>query len=207
MRISELFSVLHFPWSGNSQCLWGSDLLLAIASVHSKLTEFVTAASALPRDAESWGEQSSLLSLPQAAALAFLSPAAFSIGSFTSKEQCFPWIHGNIAAAHEFWEIFALLLQAGWQWVNGHSSAGTGWCCVVLPFGLPVCHPGCHGPVHCLGGTSLMQYSPKAHICLRLSFQRFQTLAIFWRDYPVLAGHTFLSSFSVSLYYILVFLS
>lgn len=119
-------------------------------------------------------------------------------GSFTSKEQCLPWVHGQIAATHESQGMFALLLQAGWQWVNGRSSAGAGWCCVVLPFGVPLCHPGCHGPVHCLGGTSHMEYSPKVHF-LRSSFQRFQILAIFWRDYPVLAGHTFLSSFPISL--------
>lgn len=146
------------------------------------------------------GGESKAVYSTQAAPLAFLSLAAFRTGNFTSKEQHLPWIHGEIAASHESRAIFALLLQAGWQWVNGHSSAGAGWCFVVLPFGVPVCHPGCHGAVHCLGGTSLMEYSPKVHICLRLSFQRFQILAIFWRDYPVLAGHTFLSFFPVSLF-------
>lgn len=116
--------------------------------------------------------------------------AAFTLDA--RGDCCLPWIPGNICTPAP-----GRLAVSPW-----HSSAGAGWCCVVLPSGVPVCHPGCHGPVHCLGGTSHMEYSPKVHICLRLSFQRFQILTIFWRDYPVLAGHTFLSSFPISFLFI-----
>lgn len=146
MRINVLFSLLHFPWSGNSQCLWGGSFQYLWTPL--KPSGFVTATSALPSDAEMCWEQSPLLLVAWAAALAFVFLGALRTASSVNKDAweaySFKWLLGNIYA-----------FAAGWLtvWVNGHNSTGAGWCVVL----------GClrEGPIHWLGGTSHVQYSPQ----------------------------------------------
>lgn len=50
MRINVLFSVLHFPWPGNGQCLYHGKAFAMAAGA--QLAGFVTAPFAQPMDAE-----------------------------------------------------------------------------------------------------------------------------------------------------------
>lgn len=194
MRINELFSVLHFPWSGNSQCLGSIDLLLAIASDTLKILGLCYCSLCSAQGCWELGRAKQFTLTGMSSCTCISVSGCFQERQLYQQGAAFAWIHREIAASRESWGISALLLQAGWQWVNGHVQLEQGdavWFCLL---GCQ-CVTGFYGSVHCLEGTSHMEYSPKVHICLRLSFQRFQILAIFWRDYPVLAGHTFLSSF------------
>lgn len=140
MRIGELFPVLHFPWSGNSRCLWGSDLLLAGASGHTQNSQPLSLQPLLCPGVLRAGESKAVCSYcHKQLHLHFCLWLLSGQAALPARSSVCPGHTGRFSASRESRGIFALLLQAGWQWVNGHSSARAGcasafWGASVSPW-------------------------------------------------------------------------